>query len=143
MYDHIRQIIETRIFRDGNAVRELSFPMFMEGRQVNTPNGSNWGMLFVADSINIRTEFGGSFDTGNRESGSIRIKLFAPHGDGTRLIREMATELSSFLNYSTGSEGISGIEGNLFLKNGKLTMVSEDDDGYLHFNLDYIYDYYN
>ena len=83
-----------------------------------------------------------SYTTGNRESGSIRIKLYAPHGQGTRVIRDMATELS-FLNYSRGNEGIDGMVGDLFLKNGRLTMVSDDDDGYLHFNLDYIYDYYN
>lgn len=142
MYDHIRQIIETRIFRDGSNARNLSFPIFMEGRKASTPDGSNWGMLFIADSNSIRTEFGGSFTNGNRDSGSIRIKLYAPHGEGTRLIREMAAELNSFLNYSEGSEGISGVNGNLFVKNGRLTMVAEDEDGYLHFNLDYIYDYY-
>lgn len=142
MYDHIRQIIETRVFKDNGSDRDLSFSVFLEGREYKICNGSNWAILSIAESNSLRAEFNGSYEQGNMDSGSIRFQLYAPFGDGSRLIREMADELNSFLNYSNGNEGISGIPGFLRLKNGKLSMASQDNDGYLHYNLDYIFDYY-
>ena len=142
MYDHIRQIAETRILTDGGSARSISFPVFLEGRQSKQPTGSNWAVLFISDANNVRDQFSTDLSIGNRVSGSIRFKLYAPHGEGSRLIRQMADELNGFLNYSSGSEAIAGIEGDLFIKNGKLTTVSDDDDGYMSYNLDYIFDYY-
>jgi len=142
MYDHIRQIIETRILKDGGSSRSISFPVFLEGRQFKQPTGSHWSVLFIADGNNVRDQFSTDLSIGSRVSGSIRFKFYVPHGEGSRLARKMADELNGFLNYSSGSESIAGIEGDLFIKNGSLSMVSDDDDGYMSYNLDYIFDYY-
>lgn len=138
MFDSVRQIIETRLLKDGDSKREISFPIFLEGRKFKIPTGNPWGILIIEDSNHIRVEFG---NDGVRKSGAIRIKLFAPHGSGTKIIRNMADELEEILGYTSGDDE-TGNGGNLFIKNGSLRRVSDDDDGYISYNLDYIYDYY-
>jgi hypothetical protein len=142
MYEQIRQIIETRVLRNSGSLRTISFPVYLEGREFDQPTGSNWAVMFISESSNLKDEFNSDLTEGNLVSGSIRFKLYSPHGSGSKAIRGMADELNGFLNYSSGNEGISGVTGNLQLRNGNLTPVSDDDDGYLQYNLDYIFNYY-
>jgi hypothetical protein len=139
MFDSVRQIIETRLLKDGSSKRLISFPIFLEGRKVKIPTGKTWGILIIDDSNNIGIQFG---DIASRKSGAIRIKMFAPHGSGTKIIRDMADELNEIMKYTSGDSD-TGNGGTLFIKNGSLRRVSDDDDGYLSYNLDYIYDYYD
>ena len=140
MFEAVRQIIETRIFGSvGEEGPNISFPMFVEGRQFKQPTNGNWGVLIIEDAAVVGRTFSGNH--AERRSGSVRIKLYAPHGSGTRLIRTMADELSTFLNYTSGDNS-TGNGGTLFMKSGSLKRVSDDEDGYLSYNLDYIYDYY-
>ena len=139
MFEAVRQIIETRVFGGvGAKGLDLSFPMYVEGRQFSQPTDSNWGVLIIDDAVAVGRDFGGQ---GRRRSGSVRIKLYAPHGSGTKLIRTMADELDEFLSYTSGSNN-TGNGGELFIRSGSLRRVSDDEDGYLSYNLDYIYDYY-
>jgi hypothetical protein len=138
MFDSVRKIIETRLLKDGSVNRSISFPIFLEGRVIVQPNGGSWGILIIEDSNNIGTEFG---SISSLKSGSIRLKLFFPHGTGTKGIRDMADELDYFMKYTSGDDN-TGVGGTLFIKNGSLRRVSDNVDGYLNYNLDYIYDYY-
>jgi len=138
MYDSVRQIIETRLLKDGSVMRSISFPVFLEGRKIEQPNGSSWAILVIEDANNINHEFG---NKSSLKSGVIRVKLFSPHGSGTKNVRDMADEIDDFMGYTAGDSG-TGNGGTLYIKNGSLRRVSDDEDGYLSYNLDYIYDYY-
>lgn len=140
-FDAARQIIETRFFKTGTnnvSDRTISFPIFLEGRQITQPNNCGWGVLIIDDANAIGQEFG---SIGVKNSGAIRVKLFYPHGEGTRPIREMADEINAFLGYTDGNTCTTN-EGTLFIRAGSLRRVSDDEDGYLSYNLDFIYDYY-
>ena len=119
----------------------VSFEVFLEGRVVQpAATSENWAVLLISDSAVVGREFGNT-SKGLRSSGSIRFKLYAPRNAGTKLIREMADELNLTYNYTTGdSDTTNG--GTLFIKAGSLSKVSDDEDGKLSYNLDYIYDYY-
>ena len=119
----------------------VSFEVFLEGRVVQpAATSENWAVLLISDSAVVGREFGNT-SKGLRSSGSIRFKLYAPRNAGTKQIREMADELNLTYNYTTGdSDTTNG--GTLFIKAGSLSKVSDDEDGKLSYNLDYIYDYY-
>ena len=117
-----------------------SFPLFVEGRQFVQPTNDNFAILSILDSVSVGREFGNA-KGGRRRSGSTRLKLYAPHGTGTKIIRDMADELDVILAYTAGDSN-TGNGGTLFMKAGSLTQVSENTDGFLEYNLDYIYDYY-
>ena len=138
-FDAVRQIIETRVFREGDSARNLPFPIFTEGRQFKQPTNGRWGVLIIDDAETVGRTFSGNHAL--RKSGAVRIKLYAPHGSGTKIIRDMADDISGYLNYTAGDNS-TGNGGTLFIKSGSLRKVSDDEDGYLSYNLDYIYDYY-
>ena len=117
----------------------MPFEIFLEGRDFVQPT-NNWAVLFISDSTVVAREFGNT-SKGLRSSGSVRFKLYAPRNAGTKLIREMADHLNSIFSYTTGDSDTNN-GGALFMKAGSLTKVSDDDDGKLSYNLDYIYDYY-
>jgi len=94
--------------------------------------------LIIDDANSIGQQFG---SIGGRDSGAIRIKLFYPNGQGTKPIRDMADEVNSFLSYTDGNTCTNNV-GTLFIRSGSLRRVSDDEDGYLHYNLDFMYDYY-
>ena len=123
----------------------LSFPLFIESRDFTQPTtgDKNWGVLFINTSSAIGREFG-NVQKGLRTSGSIRIKLYAPRNAGTKLLRTMADTLNNVLSYSAGSDvaGGTSVGGTLLIRPGVLSKVSDDEDGSLSYNLDYIYDYY-
>ena len=133
-----------------------TFPIFLEGRETNSvvtdnPDGK-WAVLTIDDGASVGRAFGASRTTPvgetrpklirtSLDSGTVRLKLFAPFGTGTKVIRDMADELDDYLAYSGGDSG-TGNGGTLFMKDGNLTRISSEDDGRLTYNLDYIYDYY-
>ena len=123
----------------------LSFPLFLESRDFTQPTtgDKNWGVLFLNSSSVVGREFG-NVQKGLKTSGSIRIKIYAPRNAGTKLIRTMADNLNGILSYSAGSVIADGTSagGTLLVRPGVLSRVSDDDDGFLSYNLDYIYDYY-
>ena len=119
----------------------VSFEVFLEGRVVQpAATSENWAVLLISDSTVVGREFGNT-SKGLRSSGSIRFKLYAPRNAGTKLIREMADELDLTYSYTTGDSDTNN-GGTLFIKAGSLSKVSDDEDGKLSYNLDYIYDYY-
>ena len=120
----------------------LSFPTFLESRDFTQPSSGNWAVLFIDDSTVVGREFANT--NGLRSAGSVRLKLYAPRNAGTRLVRTMADELNAILSYTAGSALSDGSSagGTLLMKAGSLTRVSDDEDGSLSYNLDYIYDYY-
>ena len=122
------------------STEKTSFPIFLEGRQFVQPLNSKFAILTIDDSVSVGREFGNA-KGGRRRSGSVRIKLYAPHGTGTKIIRDMADELDEFLAYTAGDSN-TGNGGTFFMKSGSLRQVSENTDGFLEYNLDYIYDYY-
>ena len=128
------------MFGKAGTNRNISFDIFREGVQFKQPSGKGWGVLSINDAIVVGRTFSNSHS--ERQSGSVRVKLYSPHGSGTIEIRKMADELSTFLSYTAGDDS-TGNGGTLFMKSGSLTRVSDDEDGYLSYNLDYIYDYYN
>ena len=135
--DHVNDTGEVyTLFKD-----PVSFEVFLEGRVVQpAATSENWAVLLISDSAVVGREFGNT-SKGLRSSGSIRFKLYAPRNAGTKLIREMADELNLTYSYTTGdSDTTNG--GTLFIKAGSLSKVSDDEDGKLSYNLDYIYDYY-
>ena len=121
------------------SVGSMPFEIFLEGRDFVQP-ANNWAVLFVSDSAVVGREFGNT-SKGLRSSGSVRFKLYASRNAGTKLIREMADQLDLIFSYTTGDSDTNN-GGSLFMKAGSLTKVSDDDDGKLSYNLDYIYDYY-
>ena len=135
--DHVNDTGEVyTLFKD-----PVSFEVFLEGRVVQpAATSENWAVLLISDSAVVGREFGNT-SKGLRSSGSIRFKLYAPRNAGTKQIREMADELNLTYSYTTGdSDTTNG--GTLFIKAGSLSKVSDDEDGKLSYNLDYIYDYY-
>ena len=119
----------------------VSFEVFLEGRVVQpAATSENWAVLLISDSAVVGREFGNT-SKGLRSSGSVRFKLYAPRNAGTKLIREMADELDLTYSYTTGDSDTNN-GGTLFIKAGSLSKVSDDEDGKLSYNLDYIYDYY-
>ena len=132
-----------------------SFPIYLEGRPTNSAvtdsTDGKWAVLTIDDGASVGRAFGAvRTDTGTTrpklvrtslDSGTVRLKLFAPFGTGTKIIRDMADELDDYLAYSGGDSG-TGNGGTLFMKDGNLTRISSEDDGRLTYNLDYIYDYY-
>ena len=116
------------------------FSLFLEGRQFTQPTTGKFAILQIQDASVVGREFGTS-KTSRRRSGNVRVKLFAQHGTGTKVVRDMADEFDSVLSYSAGDTG-TGAGGTLFMRAGSLRQVSEDNDGFLEYNLDYIYDYY-
>ena len=117
-----------------------SFPLFVEGRQFVQPTNDNFAILSIQDAVSVGRGFGNT-KGGRRRSGSTRLKLYAPHGTGTKVVRDMADELDVILAYTAGDSN-TGNGGTLFMKAGSLRQVSENTDGFLEYNLDYIYDYY-
>ena len=115
------------------------FPLFLEGRQFTQPT-TKFSILLIQDASSVGREFG-NVKNARRQSGSVRIKLYAPHGSGTKIVRDMADQFDDVLAYTAGDSN-TGNSGTLFMKAGSLRQVSEDNDGFLDYNLDYIYDYY-
>ena len=99
MFDSVRQIVETRLLKDGSSLRSISFPIFLEGRKIVQPNGGAWGVLIIEDSNNVSMEFGAK---SSLKTGVIRVKLFSPHGSGTKGIRDMADEVDGFMGHTAG-----------------------------------------
>ena len=126
----------TTIALDDN---DTSFSVFLESRDFTQPVNGKWGVLFINDSAVVGREFGNT--SGLRSSGSVRFKLYAPRNAGTRVVRSMADELNTLLNYTAGDTGTDA-GGTLLMRPGSLTRVSDNEDGSISYNLDYIYDYY-
>ena len=126
----------TNIILDDN---DTSFSVFLESRDFTQPVNGKWGVLFINDSAVVGREFGNT--SGLRSSGSVRFKLYAPRNAGTKVVRDMADELNNLLNYTAGDTGTNA-GGTLLMRPGSLTRVSDNEDGSISYNLDYIYDYY-
>ena len=116
------------------------FPLFLEGRQFTQPTNARFSVLLIQDAASVGREFG-NVKNARRQSGSVRVKLYAPHGTGTKIVRDMADQFDDVLAYTAGDSD-TGNSGTLFMKAGSLRQVSENNDGFLEYNLDYIYDYY-
>ena len=122
------------------VIVDREFPLFLEGRQFTQPTNSKFSILMIQDASVIGREFGNVKDA-RKHSGTIRVRLYAPHGTGTKIVRDMADSLDSVLAYTAGDSS-TGNSGTLFMRAGSLRQVSENTDGFLEYNLDYIYDYY-
>ena len=94
------------------------FQVFIEGRTFTTPSGVSFAILSIQDASVVGREFGNSKDSRLR-AGSVRIKLFAPFGNGTKVIRDMADSFDQVLSYTAGDTGTSA-GGTLFMKAGSL-----------------------
>ena len=127
----------TNLILDDN---DTSFSIFLESRDFTQPVNGKWAVLFINDSAVVGREFGNT--SGLRSSGSVRFKLYAPRNAGTKVVRDMADELTNLLNYTAGDTGTNA-GGTLLIKPGSLTRVSDNEDGSISYNLDYIYDYYS
>ena len=132
-------LLEIR-FVANNQTPGITFPVFIEGRTFTAPTSDPFAILFIQDAAVVGRQFGNSKD-GRLRTGSVRIKLYAPFGTGTKVIRDMADAFDLTLSYTAGDAG-TGAGGTLFMKAGSLRQVSENSDGNLEYNLDYIYDYY-
>ena len=116
------------------------FSLFLEGRQFTQPTNSKFAILMIQDASVVGREFGNVEDA-RKYSGTVRVRLYAPHGTGTKVVRDMADTFDNVLAYTAGDSN-TGNGGTLFMRAGSLRQVSENTDGFLEYNLDYIYDYY-
>ena len=119
---------------------DRKFPLFLEGRQFTPPTNESFAILMIQDAATVGREFGTLLNTRLR-TGTVRLKLYAPFGTGTKIVRDMADQFDSVLSYTAG-DSMTGVGGTLFMKAGSLSQVAENSNGFLEYNLDYIYDYY-
>jgi hypothetical protein len=137
-FEAARAIIEKRFFDTyvkGSAPG--NFDIFLEGRQFTQPVGTPWAVLFIDDSANAVK----GFNDDREAMGVVRFKLYSPHGSGTKQVREIADYIDNIMSRTAGTSGTSNT-GTLYIRSGSIKKLSDNDNGYLSYNLDFLYDYY-
>lgn len=132
----------------GVNVLNSTAKIYRNGTTFEQPNTGNYVVLFIADAGHANTTFG---DRKGKASGVLKFRINVPEGQhqSTRNARLIADAINLRMGMTSGSasddarfsNGIIG--GTLFIGEGSLRLVSDNEDGYLVYDLDFIYDYYD
>lgn len=135
---------------NASGVLELSntSKVFRNGTSFQQPNTGQFVVMTVADAGHSNTTFG---DRHGKSSGVLKFRINVPEGENqsTRNARLVADAINLRMGMTSGSvssdarftNGVIG--GTLFLGEGSLREISSNEDGYLVYDLDFIYDYYD
>lgn len=145
-YEAVRQIVEKRFFdtyspTDAGA---QGAAVFLEGRDIVQPadcldgTGTPWVILSVVDGGSAIRAFNKDM---RKTSGFVRFSLFVSAGAGTRSIRQLADYIDGIMGFQGGVSDTSN-PGNLLTHVGQLRKLTDDNDGYLKYVIDFDYDYY-
>ena len=142
-FEETRQILENRFFfgEDGTGSRNTyDFSIFLEGRQFTQPTKGDWIVVSIDDA---GAALRGYSDNLRKTSGTVRFKISVRHGKGTKRVREIADIINNVMSFTAGNSNITvESEGTLLVHAGTLRKISDDDDGYLNYVIDFPYDYY-
>ena len=133
-----RQIIEKRFFDSYNQnLAPENFYIYVEGFAYTPPTGDSYAVLMVEETFSKVTGF-----TNERErTGILRFNIFVPHGTGTKPVRDIAGYIENIMSRSAGVSNTSN-SGTLYIQAVVLKKLSDDNNGYLNYTLDFDYDYY-
>lgn len=145
-FEAVRQIVEKRFFDTYSSVEAKAHgaKVFVEGHDIVQPTktlsnaGSPWIVISVVDAgSNIR-----AFNKDMRKTtGFVRFTIFARHGTGTKIVREIADYIDSIVGFQGGVSSTTN-SGNLYTHAGQMRKLIDDDNGYLKYAIDFDYDYY-
>jgi hypothetical protein len=141
IFEATRQIIENRFFygEDGIGTKNtFTFDFFVEGRQFKQPTNKSWVVVSVMDAGSAMTGF---YVDHRKTSGTARFKIFVKHGQGTKGVRTIADTINQIMSYTAGDSNTNH-GGTLSIGAGSLRKISDDDNGFLSYVLDFPYDYY-
>tara|TARA_B110000285_G_scaffold148521_1_gene165754 strand:+ start:1828 stop:2364 length:537 start_codon:yes stop_codon:yes gene_type:complete len=133
-----------------SGVYELSntAKIYRNGTSYKQPNTGQFVVLFIEDAGHSNTTFG---DRHGKASGVLKFRINVPEGNNqsTRNARLVADAINLRMGMTSGSGSTDArfsngvIGGTLFLGEGSLRQISDNEDGYLVYDLDFIYDYYD
>ncbi len=121
--------------------------IYRNGTSFSQPS-TQYIVLFIEDAGHSNVTFG---DRQGKASGVLKFRINVNEGnpDSTRNARLIADALSLRMGMTSGSlttdaRFVDGkIGGTLFIGEGSLRKISDNEDGYLVYDLDFIYDYYD
>lgn len=135
---------------NSTGVYELSntAKIYRNGTSFQQPNTGQFVVMFVADAGHSNVTFG---DRQGKNSGVLKFRINVPEGENqsTRNVRLVADAINLRMGMTDGSAsddarfGSDGIGGTLFIGEGSLRQISDNEDGYLVYDLDFMYDYYD
>tara|TARA_R110001592_G_scaffold112223_1_gene310237 strand:+ start:158 stop:721 length:564 start_codon:yes stop_codon:yes gene_type:complete len=122
--------------------------IFRNGTSFKQPNTGNFIVMFIEDAGHSNVTFG---DRQGKASGVLKFRINVPEGENqsTRTARLIADAINLRMGMTSGSASDdarfagSKVGGTLFMGEGSLRTVSDNEDGYLVYDLDFIYDYYD
>jgi len=122
--------------------------VYRNGTSFQQPNNGNYVVMYVEDAGHANTTFG---ERHGKASGVLKFRINVPEGENqsTRNVRLIADAINLRMGMTSGSTSddarFSGgeIGGTLFIGEGSLRSISNNEDGYLVYDLDFIYDYYD
>lgn len=144
-FESVRQIAEKRFFDKYDSTNALAHGarVFVEGHDIVQPTkttavaGIPWVIISIVDGGSSER----AFNRGLRKTtGFVRFSIFIPHGKGTKVVREIADYIDTIMGFQGGSS--SSNPGNLYTHVGQMKKLSDDDNGYLKYVIDFDYDYY-
>ena len=125
-----------------------SVKVYRNGTSFKQPNKDPFVVSFVEDAGHSNITFG---DRQGKASGVLKFRINVPEGKNKspRQIREIADAINLRMGLTAGSASsdarfTSGnIGGTLYIGEGSLRKISDNENGYLVYDLDFIYDYYD
>jgi len=122
--------------------------IYRNGTSFQQPNSDNYVVLFIEDAGHANTTFG---QRSGKASGVLKFRINVPEGENqsTRNARLIADAINLRMGMTSGSASSDArfstgeIGGTLFIGEGSLRSISKNEDGYLVYDLDFIYDYYD
>ena len=147
-FENTRIILETRMFGGGDTARLLpitadgvAITTFRDGQTFKQPTNAPFIIMFINDSGNRTTGFAGTLRKAN---GVVRFRISVPRdlSNPVRTARLIADAIDSRMGFMAGDESVND-GGTLFTQSGVLNKASDNDNGYMIYTLDFIYDYYD